>query len=336
MPPAISVVLPYRDAADTIVEALESVLAQTEGDLEIVAVDDGSTDAGPALVARIASSDARVVLVRATCGTGITAALRDGLAAARGPLVARMDADDVARPERLALQRELLESDPRLGVVGAQVEGFSRDGPLGEGLLAYIAWQNALVTPEDHARDLFVEAPLCHPSTLLRREALDAVGGFRDVPWAEDYDLWLRLDAAGWRMAKVPRVLLAWRHHARRATFTSPAYGFDRLRAAKARFLAPRLRARDLPLCVWGAGQTGRRFARALEAEGIRASLFIDIDPRKIGRTARGAPIRSPDALVRGAQHVLVAVGARGGRAIVRAKLGARGLVEGADFTCVA
>jgi len=215
------------------------------------------------------------------------------------------------------------------------VEAFP-DGAVGEGLRAYVEWQNALVAAAGPARDLFVEAPLCHPSVMLRREALDSVGGYRDVAWPEDYDLWLRLDAAGWALAKLPRVLLRWRHAPGRATFSHPRYGMGRIREARAAFLAPKLRAAGRPVAVWGAGKTGRRLMRALEAHGVRAVRWIDIDPGKIGRTARGAPIVGPESLERGEHLVLVAVGARGARGLVRGRLLERGFVEGVDFVCAA
>jgi len=225
----------------------------------------------------------------------------------------------------------LLEGDASLGAVATQVEGFP-EGAVGEGLRLYIAWQNALITPEDHVRELFVESPVCHPSVMLRAEALERVGGFVDSLWAEDYDLWLRLDAAGFGLAKVPRVLFRWRHREGRLTFNDGRYALPRFDAVKAHYLAPKLRARGLPVTVWGAGKTGKRIARALELHGIRAARFIDIDPRKIGGVARGAPIVSPEALVRGESTVVCAVGARGARALIRAHLTSRGFVEGADF----
>ncbi len=328
----LSVLMPFRDAGDTIEEAASSILAQRDVALELVAIDDGSHDDGPRKMADLAVRDSRVVLVSAE-GRGIAVALVRGLAAARGDLVARMDADDVALPTRLAKQAELLETDSRLGAVGTLVEPL---GACGDGMRRYIAWQNALVSPRDHARDLFVESPLCHPSVLLRREALDDVGGWRDVAWAEDYDLWLRLDARGWLLAKVPEVLLLWRQRPGRASFADPRYARERFVEARAFYLAPRLKDAAKPVAVWGAGVTGRRLARALEQHGVRASQFVDVDPRKIGRVARAAPIAAPDSLRRGAHTVVVAVGARGARALVRAHLQALGFVEGADFVCAA
>ena len=99
----------------------------------------------------------------ATGGAGVARALEAARAAARSPLLARMDADDVCSPDRLARQVEALAADERLAVVGTRVEAFPEPG---EGLRRYVAWQNSLVTPEEHAASLFVESPLCHPSVL--------------------------------------------------------------------------------------------------------------------------------------------------------------------------
>jgi glycosyltransferase involved in cell wall biosynthesis len=320
----LSVLLPYRDAAATICQAIASVLAEPEVD-ELVAIDDGSADDGPARVARII--DPRLVTL-ASRGVGIARALALGLARAKGDLVARMDADDLSLPGRFSKQRALLASEPGLAAAGARVRV---DEDAGHGLRAYVAWQNALVTREDHARAIFVESPLCHPSVTLRRSALEAAGGWREVAWPEDWDLWLRLDALGFGLAKVPEVLLEWRSRPGRATFNDPRCAPPRLLEARAHYLAPRLRG---PVWIWGAGKTGRRVARALEPHGVRAQAFVDIDPRKIGKRARGAPIFAPDALARGACTVVVAVGDRGARDVVRARLAARGFAEGTDFIC--
>lgn len=299
----------------------------------MVAIDDGSTDAGPQIVARAAHADARVVPI-ATGGVGIARALAAGHAAARGAFLARMDADDVSLPGRLPRQVALLEEDRSLGVVGVQVEPFPEEA-VGEGLFRYVAWQNAILTPADHAREIFVEAPLCHPSVMLRREALEAVGGFREETWAEDYDLWLRLHTQGFRMAKVPAVLLRWRHHPGRATFKDERYAIMRFLEAKAHYLVPLVRsAGGRSLAVWGAGPTGKRLARMLAARGAVAELFIDIGPRKIGRTARGAPIAASSALDPRRHFVVVAVGARGARDEIRPHLASLGFLEGRDFVC--
>lgn len=313
----ISVLLPFRNAAATIAEAASSVLSDLESGDELVAIDDGSTDGGSERIPR----DPRVVLVRRE-GAGIVAALNAGVTASRGDLLARMDGDDVSLPGRLAASRALLDADPSLGVVATQIETID-----GEGLASYVAWQNALLSPRDHANGIFVESPVCHPSTTIRRAALEAVSGWHDPPWPEDWDLWLRLCERGFGIAKVPRVLFRWRRHGSSLTVTDPRYSEDRLRDCRAHYLARHLG--DRPFAVWGAGQTGRRLARALEAHGKRPRVFIDIDPKK--QKARDLDVIRPEELPP-ALLVVVAVGAPGARDIVRGRLSAAGRIEGRDF----
>lgn len=335
----ISVLMPYRDAGVTIDDAVASTLADLGPCDELVAIDDRSGDDGPDRVAEWARRDPRVVALGSPSGGseggGIASALARGLDRASHALVGRMDADDVTLPGRFAAQRAALEQDPSLAVVGTQVELFPSVTP---GMDAYVRWQNALVTPEDHARAVHVESPLCHPTAVLRRAALDAVGGWRDAPWPEDWDLWLRLHHGGHRIAKVPRVLLRWRRHEGATTLRDPRCAPERLRRARARYLAPLLRAR--PFAIWGAGQTGRRLARALASEGVRPRFFVDIDPRKIGRRAQEAPILAAEGAIAVARAedvlLVVAVGDRGARDVVRGRLAGHGLVEGDAFVCAA
>jgi cellulose synthase/poly-beta-1,6-N-acetylglucosamine synthase-like glycosyltransferase len=324
----ISVLLPARNAATTVAAALEGVLRQRGAPpFEVVCVEDASTDATPQVLAQFARSDARARIVRGE-GRGLVAALQLGLAHCRGELIARMDADDVVHPDRLRLQAEALARDPSLGAVGSLVRCFPR--PLTPGLARLEAWLDSVVTPEQCHAARFIEAPLVHPSTTFQREALEAVGGWRDAGWAEDWDLLLRLAAAGWRMAKVPEVLLFWRDSPDRLTRSGEAYRAARMIELRADHLAQGP-LRERPFEVWGAGPTGKRLARALEARGLRPRCFWDVDPRK--RVARGvrvalpAELRGPDGAL-----ILCAVGRAGAREDIRAELLTRGFEEGRDF----
>jgi glycosyltransferase involved in cell wall biosynthesis len=326
-----SVLVPFRDAASTIDSALTGLLACEDGALEVLLIDDGSTDSGGERVRLWAKRDPRLRLLQSS-GRGLVAALQTGLAAARGALIARMDADDICHPERIARQREALLARPELAVLGTRVQAFADQGVLGAGMLRYLAWQNGLLSPEDHRRELFVESPLCHPSIMARRESLLAAGGYRESSGPEDYELFLRLDQAGFLLAKLPEVMLSWRHRPGRATFSDVRYSLGRIRSAKAPFLAARLtqcaKARRV---LWGAGPTGRRLSRALAAHGFVADCFVDVDPNKIGRHAQGAPIVAASELDPTRDVVVAAVGTEGARALIREDLVQRGFREGVD-----
>lgn len=333
--PRVAVLLPVRDAAATVGAAAVSVLRGRYRDLTLIAVDDGSTDASAAALDRLAARDRRVRLLRAP-GEGIALALNRALAASDAELVARMDADDVSWPGRLEAQVAALDADPALAAVGGRVRLFPR-GQLRDGMRRYVAWLNSLTTPALVARDLFVEAPLCHPATLLRRAPLAAVGGWRDGDFPEDYDLWLRLSAAGGRLANLPVTVLDWREGPRRLTRTDARYGLDRHLALKCAALASGPLRGRAEVALWGAGETGRAFADGLLRVGIRVVAFVEVDRKKVGRTIRGAPVHHFEEVERlRGLPLLVAVGAAGARDLIRTELTGRGFEEPRDFRCVA
>jgi glycosyltransferase involved in cell wall biosynthesis len=329
--PAITVLLPARNAERTVRRALGSVLCQTFTDFEVLAIDDGSTDATGALLGT--SGDARVRVIT-TPGLGLVGALNLGLAQAQAPLIARMDADDESLPGRFDKSLAALE-DRSLTGVGTGVDIVRDDHPTSPNLQAYGAWLNSLTTPEQLFADRFVESPLCHPSVMLRTGPLRDLGGWRDGPFPEDWDLWLRLLEGGHRLRCVGEVLHRWFDHDARLTRTDPRYQMPRLLALKADVLARRFAGRSLT--IWGAGEIGVRLTRALVERGLTVTHLIDLNPRKIGQTIHGARVVTPEALhAPGDEPLLAAVGAKGARAEIRAWLSSRGWVEGTHFTCVA
>lgn len=332
--PRVSVLLPARDAETTVRAAVASVLRQTFADFEVIAIDDGSVDATSAVLAQLAAEDARVRVVT-TAGLGLVGALNLGLAACRAPLIARMDADDESLPRRLEVSVAALDADASLSGVGTGVEIFRDDRPPSPNLQAYGRWLSSLTSPELVFRDRLVESPLCHPSVTLRRAALEAVAGWRDGDFPEDWDLWLRLLESGHRLSVVGEVLHRWRDHDRRLTRSDARYALERHLDLKADVLAKRFAG--VPLTLWGATDTGRGLSKRLTARGARVTRFVELSPRKIGQTIHGVPVVRPEDLRGpGDGHLLACVAAKGARDDIRGWLAARGWIELRDFTCVA
>ncbi len=335
--PRVSVLLPVRDAAATLDACLDSLAGQTLADHEVVAVDDGSRDgSGERLLAR-AAADPRL-RVRRTPPRGLVSALNLALAEARAPLVARMDADDVARRERLRLQVERLEEDVSVDILGCRVALAASSGPsAGAGMRAYVGWQNTLLDHEAMARDRFVESPLVHPSAAARRAALEGLGGWRDFDGPEDYELWLRAFDAGLRFGKVDAVLLDWHDSPGRLTRTDPRYAPGRFLALKLEALARGPLAGRRAAVVWGAGPIGKAWSRALRAAGHEIRAFVEVDPGKVGTRIHGVPVVAVDEAgrLRGPLH-LAAVGQKGARERIRAEAARLGLAEEADLVAVA
>lgn len=336
-PARVAVLFPARNAAETLAEALDSLLAQSFVDFRVLAVDDGSTDGSLGILRQFAERDPRVeVLDRPGSSGNIPAALVAAADHATEPLLARMDADDRCHPERLARQVAYLDQHPEVGVLATDVEWSGHATPT-DGARRYADWLSACRTPDEITRNLWIESPLPHPTVLMRREAYLAAGGYRDLGWPEDYDLWLRMAALGVRMAKLSEPLLAWRDNPNRASRRLPAYSPEAFLRCRCHHLARHLAGR--PIVVWGAGRDGRRAARQLLREGVAVVAFLDIDPKKIGRKAHGYPVLEAESWLRTRTPngiVLAAVGTSGARDLIRARLTAAGLVEGPEFLCIA
>ncbi len=183
--PLVSVVLPAHDAAETIRDAVDSILGQSLRELELIVVDDGSTDETAHVLAGI--DDPRLVVHRLPEHRGHVAALHTAIGHSRAAVIARMDADDVALPERLAREHDVLQRRPSVGLVStAFVSVDAQDRELGRHGV-----------PPDHAAAWFrlhFANCLAHPTVMFRRSAYEAAGGYDErLAPAEDHDLWLRM-----------------------------------------------------------------------------------------------------------------------------------------------
>jgi len=313
-----------RDAVSTLGACLESLRGQTFADFEVLAVDDASRDGSAQLLALAAAADPRFRVIAG--GHGLVAALNAGAALATGDLLARMDADDVASPERLARQVERLDADPAVAVLGCRVSLVDDGRSDNAGMRAYVDWSNTLLTHDAIAADMLVESPLAHPSVMMRASVLRTLGGYRAFDGPEDYDLWLRATDAGMRFAKLPEVLLRWRDGSGRLSRTDARYAPGRFFDLKLASFLQRTPPAD-PIVVWGAGPIGKGWARALIAAGRTLRAFVEVDPRKIGQTVHGAPVIGVDAAreLIAAVH-LAAVGRPDARGRIRAAAAALGI----------
>jgi cellulose synthase/poly-beta-1,6-N-acetylglucosamine synthase-like glycosyltransferase len=337
--PVVSILLPCFNAAETLNETLESVARQTASDFEVVAVDDGSTDSTLGILQSWAERDPRFCVLSIPHGGVITAA-NTGIKACNARYIARLDADDIAHPDRLAMQVNYLDDHPNVTVVSSFVRAFP-EPTVREGYQIYVQWLNSLVTNEDIRREMFVESPLANPSVMIRRNWLEKMGGYQDYGWPEDYDLWLRMYLAGAVFAKIPKVLLSWRDHPTRITRTDSRYSIENFLRAKAHYLARGPLADRDGVIIWGAGMMGRRLGKQLQHQDVPLCAFVDIDPKKIGRTRRGKPVIATGDLKDWWQRyenpaILASVGARKARGIIRDRLNRDGYREGEDWWATA
>ncbi len=334
MAPEISVLLPAFDAASTLAAALRSVQRQTEQRWECVVVDDGSRDATLELAQTMACEDERIRVV-ARPHAGIVAALRAGIAECKAALIARMDADDLMSRRRLELQSRALAEAPELAAVGCRVRLFPR-AALREGRLNYERWLSSISSAESVQREAFVECPVAHPTLMIRREILAKLD-YRDMGWPEDYDLVLRLLAAGQRIGMVPERLLHWRDGEARLSRTSPSYDIAAFVQCKAEFLASGFLARSERYVLWGYGDTGKALSEALAQRGKHPAAILELHPGRLGQTIRGVRVQRPEALPGlPPLPLVVSVAGLGPRTEIRAALAQMKFVETRDYVCAA
>lgn len=202
--PRVSVLVPVFNAERYLRESLDSVFSQTFQDFELVAIDDGSTDGSRDVLASY--RDPRLVVVHNDLNLGVALTLNRGLMLARGAYVARLDADDIAMPERLARQVAFLDNHPDVALVGSFAEAIDPEGTPFRTLTVPLGFDEIIA--RIFSVNLFI-----HPSVLFRKSVVQDLGGFRQgALHAEDYDLWLRI-IEHHEVANIPEALVRYRIH---------------------------------------------------------------------------------------------------------------------------
>jgi GT2 family glycosyltransferase len=302
--PLVSVLMPVRNGLPFLREALDSLSGQTLRDIEIIALEDGSTDGTPQFLA--AWSDARLRIIH-TGGVGIGAALNAGLEAARAPLIARQDADDVSLPERLAAQAAYLAEVPDVGVVGTTAEYIDERGERvdNDWVRTVRQQQDVACDPARIAELMPLTCCLTHGSVMARTALMRAAGGYRgQMSPAEDYDLWLRL-LPETRLAKLPQRLYRYRVHGSQASATAPTVQLMNTLLAKFAYVRkthPHLPARAR-LVVIGSGRGAACYRALAPAQGFEVvppptALGRDQLPLLKDPTIRRWALEGCDALV--------------------------------------
>lgn len=216
--PALSVLLSVKDGARHLPASLETLLAQSFRDFELIAVDDASRDATPEILAAHAARDPRLRVETRAESRGLAAALNLALSRARAPVCARADADDLYHPERFARQMARLAAEPELGLLscghhrideaGRRID--TRTPPTGDAPMRF---------------EMMFMNPILHPGAMFRTELVRRVGGYDEAYWtAQDSDLWARLAPLA-RMDNLPEPLVSYRIHAASTMKTRGAAG---------------------------------------------------------------------------------------------------------------
>lgn len=231
----ISVLMGIYNCESTLARAIDSILAQTEQDFELILCDDGSTDGTFALAEQYAQRDCRIVLLKNPSNLGLNQTLNNCLAVAKGEYVARMDGDDDCLPHRFATQLAFLRSHPEYALVSSAMSMFDEQG----------IWGRNHPVAQPTLRSIAKKTPFCHAPVMMRRQALEAVGGYsvdQKLLRVEDYHLWVKMYAAGYRGYNLDECLYLVREDRAAAARRKFKY-----RVNQARVQAFAVKALDLP-----------------------------------------------------------------------------------------
>lgn len=319
----ISVLLPVKNGGEYLFSALESLHQQTYQDFECIIIDDASNDGACDTITEQFDDRFRVI---GSDGTGIIDALNTGLTLSTRPLIARMDADDIALDTRFEQQVDFLETNKGIDFCGCKIEYFSNSKKIDQGLSLYQDWINSQVTHTDICRNMFIECALPHPSFMLRRSLIDKIGAYQDNGWAEDYDLVLRAYIHKARFGKPKEILLQWRDHYQRLSRNDERYQKRNFIDAKAYYFArspiyQSAKKHHKKLIIWGAGKTGKMLLKKLLANNVTVDALVEVSPKLIGTNINEIPINNAMDFDYQNCFVLIAVSKRGVRQMIEEHL---------------
>ena len=290
----ISILLPVFNTAPYLRECLDSVLAQSETDWEVFAVDDFSTDESLQILQEYAGRDSRIRFFQNE-KKGIAPALRMAFLQSTAPLVTRMDSDDRMLPPKLAFLKKLLVKHGEGHVATGLVKYFAAEG-VGEGYRRYAAWLNRLAVEGRYFDEIYRECTIPSPCWMAWRSDLERCGAFIEDTLPEDYDLAFRFRQASFNIVTHPEVLHEWRDRPDRTSRTDEQYLDNSYLDLKTDWFLRSDYDPRRPLVLWGAGRKGKRLAGLFSDQGIPFRWVCD-NAGKWGHRIGGVEMESFEIL---------------------------------------
>lgn len=281
----ISILIPFKNTAHFLEECLDSILAQTYFDWEILAVDDHSEDSGYKLLKSYSQSDPRIQVLK-NRGEGIIPALRLAYAKSKGNFITRMDSDDIMYPNRLEVMVKSLLTYGQGHVAIGQVAYFSDRG-ISDGYSRYEKWLNQLTSEGKNYSDIYKECVIPSPCWMVHREDFESSGAFRPNRYPEDYDLTFRFYEKKLKIIPCDQILHLWRDYDTRTSRTHEHYAQNYFLDIKIHYFLELDYDSTRPLVIWGAGFKGKTIAKKLLNRNIDFIWTCD-NPNKIDKKIYG------------------------------------------------
>ncbi|NQV52583.1 MAG: glycosyltransferase family 2 protein [Flavobacteriales bacterium] len=279
--PLVSIIMAAKDTAPYLRECLDSIIAQTYSNWELIAVNDHSSDATPDILQEYANKDQRIQVVHSKRSLLIPA-LKEGYAFAAGELINRMDSDDRMPHDKIeVLVREWLKVG-KGHIIAGGTEHFVDEGEVGGGFLRYEQWLNRIAREQLHWQEIYRECVIPSHCWIIHRDDFEASDGFNPEVYPEDYDLCFRFYRQKLRVIGIDKVLHHWRDRSERISRTWDEYQDNRYYAMKLRYFFELDRDDNRPLVLWGAGRNGKDLAKLMLAQERHFHWVCD-NPKKIG-----------------------------------------------------
>lgn len=300
----VSILMPVKNTAVFLPECLDSIIAQTATNWELIVIDDHSTDKSYTVLLEYAKKDKRIKPHRNN-GVGIIAALRLAFDKSTGTLITRMDSDDVMHNDKLnVLQQDLLKEGR--GSVALGLVSYFSEKPLGEGYQNYELWLNKLTTSGSNFNEIYKECVIPSPCWMIHRDDLEKCGAFYPDRYPEDYDLCFRFYEKGMKSLRCNKVLHYWRDYPERTSRNHEHYADNGFLDIKEHYFFKLNYDENRPLILWGAGKKGKTMAKKI-IERKEPFYWICDNPKKIGKEIYGQILTDNKSVedMRNPQHII-------------------------------
>ncbi len=292
--PLVSILIPFKNTAGFLKECLDSILAQTNENWEVLAVDDHSEDNSYEILNAYSQKDTRIQVFK-NKEEGIIPALRLAYSKSKGSFITRMDSDDIMKPNRIeVMATSLLHLGGKKIAVG-QVKYFSNRG-ISDGYERYEKWLNGLTSTGSNYDEIYKECVIPSPCWMVYRKDFDACGAFQSERYPEDYDLTFRFYEQGLKIIPCTEILLLWRDYDTRTSRTHEHYAQNYFLDIKLYYFLKLDFDKARPLVVWGAGFKGKTIAKKLIDKNIPFTWLCD-NPNKINKKIYGQSMQHFSAL---------------------------------------
>ena len=291
----VSIVIPYKNPLPYFEDCLKSIVNQSYKKLQIILVNDHSTDDSEKLALKYSIEDSRIELIN-NIGKGIVDALNTGSEIAKGKFITRMDADDIMSENKIEILRSLLEKKKIKHIAVGSVKYFASKKPMGKGYLKYANWLNQLTSNEGNFTEIYKECTIPSCCWMMHRSDFENIKGFKKLNYPEDYDFLFRVYYKQIKLTTTKEIIHLWRDHPMRTSRNSKDYLFENFIPLKVKYLIENELGTKEELVLWGSGKKGKLVAKKLIEKNCSFTWISD-NQKKIGLEIYQQKIKSTELL---------------------------------------